>query len=125
MGIEVKTGSAYHDVVKTEPRVPSITISETLPDTAKSNSQNDANNEKSHPEKTDKQIKDAISSANKKLRFAGTRCEFTYYDDINRVAIKVIDKGTDEVIREIPPEETLELIEKLWEFAGLLYDEKG
>lgn len=72
-----------------------------------------------------KQLESEINKANNQLHFKRTRCEFKYFDDINRVAIKVIDKNTDEVIREIPPEDTIELIQKLWEFAGLLYDEKG
>jgi len=40
------------------------------------------------------------------------------------VTIKVFDKETEEIIREIPPEKTLEMIEKMWELAGLLVDEK-
>ena len=31
---------------------------------------------------------------------------------------------TEEVIREIPSEEALELIQKMWEMAGILVDEK-
>ena len=70
------------------------------------------------------QIRNAIENANKKLKFTRTKCELTYHEDINRVAIKVIDKETEEVIREIPPEETLELVKKLWEMAGIIIDEK-
>jgi flagellar protein FlaG len=69
-------------------------------------------------------LKSAISNANNKLKFKRTKCEFTIYEDINRIAIKVIDRDTEEVIREIPPEETMELVQKLWEFAGLIVDEK-
>lgn len=73
---------------------------------------------------SEKHIKNAINQANEKLKFTRTRCELTYHDEINRVAIKVIDRDTDEVIREIPPEETLELIQSLWEMAGIIIDEK-
>lgn len=70
------------------------------------------------------QIKNAISSANSKLRTHRTSIEFSYHEETKRVSIKVRDKETKEVIREIPPEETLEMIEKIWELAGLLVDEK-
>ena len=40
------------------------------------------------------------------------------------VTIKIIDKTTKEVIREYPPEETLDMIAKVWEIAGILVDEK-
>jgi flagellar protein FlaG len=35
-----------------------------------------------------------------------------------------MDRETEEVIREIPPEKTLEMIQKMWELAGFLIDEK-
>ena len=73
---------------------------------------------------SESQIRNAIENANKQLKFKRTKCELTYHEDINRVAIKVIDKETEEVIREIPPEETLELVKKLWEMAGIIIDEK-
>lgn len=66
----------------------------------------------------------AMSELNRKLAMQDTRCEYRYDEDTNRVAIKVIDKDTDEVIKEIPPEETLESIKKIWEIAGIIIDEK-
>jgi len=73
---------------------------------------------------TEKQIKDAITNANNKMKERATRCEFSYVDDINRISIKIIDRNTDQVIKEIPSEDTLKMIEKLYELAGLLVDEK-
>lgn len=67
-------------------------------------------------------IRSLINKANENIRFTETR--FIYYKDINRIAIKVVDKETQEVIREIPPEETIEILQKLMESAGLLIDVK-
>lgn len=67
-------------------------------------------------------IKSAIEQANKKQ--VHTRFEFSYHDETNRISIKVIDQETDKVIREIPPEDSLELLEKIWEIAGIIVDEK-
>ena len=75
-------------------------------------------------EASQEQIKSAISEANRKIRMTNTRCEFQYHEKTNRVSIKVIDKSTDEVVREIPPEKTLEMVEKMWELAGLFVDER-
>lgn len=72
----------------------------------------------------EQQIKSAISNANNKLRPHRTSIEFSYHEETKRVSIKVRDKETKELIREIPPEETLEMIEKIWELAGLLVDER-
>ena len=38
--------------------------------------------------------------------------------------IKIVDKDTKDVIKEFPPEETLDMIQKVWEMAGILVDEK-
>ncbi|MDF2472544.1 MAG: flagellar protein FlaG protein [Anaerocolumna sp.] len=69
-------------------------------------------------------IKSVINQANSKMKQVRTRFEYAYHDETNRISIKVIDKETQEVIREIPEEESLEMLEKIWEIAGILVDEK-
>ncbi len=69
-------------------------------------------------------IESAVKRANNTMRMTKTSCQFQYHEETNRVSIKVIDKDTEEVIREIPSEEALELIQKMWEMAGILVDEK-
>ena len=49
---------------------------------------------------------------------------FGIHEKTNRVTIKIIDKKTKEVIKEFPPEKTLDMIAKVWEMAGLMVDEK-
>lgn len=67
-------------------------------------------------------INDAVSSANRKME--RTRCEYSYHKETNRVSIKVFDADTNEVIREIPPEKSLDMLQKMWEMAGILVDER-
>jgi flagellar protein FlaG len=38
--------------------------------------------------------------------------------------IKIVDRDSKKVIKELPPEKTLDMIAKVWELAGLLVDEK-
>lgn len=71
-----------------------------------------------------KHIENAISQANNKMKQSRTHCEFSYHEGTNTVSIKIMDDTTNEVIKEIPPEETLQMIEKMWELAGLLIDER-
>lgn len=67
-------------------------------------------------------IDSAVSSANNKM--TKTRCEYSYDDKTNRVSIKVYDKESDELIREVPSEESLEMFQKLLDLAGMMVDEK-
>ncbi len=67
------------------------------------------------------QIKDAVDKINKQ---ANTEAVFGIHDATNRVTIKIVDKDSKKVIKELPPEETLDMIAKVWELAGLFVDEK-
>lgn len=69
-------------------------------------------------------VKNAISEINKKIRPTHTQCEFKYHEATRRICITVKDSDTDEVIKEIPPEKTLDMIAKTLELAGILVDEK-
>jgi flagellar protein FlaG len=41
----------------------------------------------------------------------------------NQVVVEIKDRETDEVIRQIPPEELLKIREKMVELTGLLFDQ--
>ena len=69
-------------------------------------------------------VKSAISEINKKIRPTHTQCEFKYHEETKRISITVRDSDTDEIIKEIPPEKTLDMIAKSLELAGILVDEK-
>ena len=75
--------------------------------------QQQANNEK---------IRKAVEQLNKNM--SHSEAVFGFHDATNRVTIKIIDKDTKEVIKELPPEKTLDMIAKVWEMAGILVDEK-
>lgn len=68
------------------------------------------------------QLKSAVSDLNKQMK--NSEAVFGIHDKTNRVTIKIVDKATKEVIKEYPPEETLDMIAKVWEVAGILVDEK-
>lgn len=91
-----------------------------------SDMKNSENGQEQANEKNLNMMKHAVSSANSKLRQgqSRTKCEFSYHEGTKRVSIKIMDEETNEVIREIPPEETLEMVEKMWELAGILVDER-
>ena len=69
-------------------------------------------------------VKKAVSEINQKIKPTHTSCQFSYHEETNRISIKVINDDTDEVIREIPPEKTLDMIAKTLELEGILVDEK-
>ena len=53
-----------------------------------------------------------------------TKAVFGMNEATNRVTIKIVDKDTEEVIKEFPAEKTLDMIARVWEMAGIMVDEK-
>lgn len=72
--------------------------------------------------KQNEQIKRAVENINKTTTH--TEAVFGIHEGTNRVTIKIVDKDTKKVIKELPPEKTLDMIAKVWEMAGILVDEK-
>lgn len=68
------------------------------------------------------QIRKAVDEINKKAH--NSEAVFGIHDATNRVTIKIVDKDTKKVLKEYPPEKTLDMIAKVWEMAGLLVDKK-
>lgn len=67
-----------------------------------------------------KQLQDILhmtDTLNKRLKFTVNR-------EIDQVVVKVIDKETDKVIKEIPPESLMRLHVRMKEAIGLLIDEQ-
>ncbi len=68
-------------------------------------------------------VKKAITEMTKSAR-SSAEAVFGIHEKTNRVTIKMVDKETKKVIKEFPPDETLDMIAKVWEIAGLMVDEK-
>lgn len=68
-------------------------------------------------------MRKAVEALNKNL--SNSEAVFGIHDATNRVTIKIVDKETKEILKEIPPEKTLDMLAKAWELAGILVDEKG
>ena len=68
------------------------------------------------------QIRKAVDEINKKAH--NSEAVFGIHDATNRVTIKIVDKDTKKVLKEYPPEKTLDMVAKVWEMAGLLVDKK-
>ena len=88
--------------------------------TNSSSAENQQGSKSQQPSK--EQLKDAVSQMNKKME--NSEAVFGIHEGTNRVTIKIVDRDTKKVIKELPPEKTLDMIAKVWEMAGILVDEK-
>ena len=72
-----------------------------------------------------KKIRAAVETINESLKESHTSIKMKYHDKINRISIKIVNDDTKEVIKEIPPEDTLEMVQRMLEQAGVIVDERG
>ncbi len=71
-----------------------------------------------------KKIATAVEKINKTIRIFDRAIHFTKHEESGRLWVKVIDTETKKVIREIPPEEVLNIVARLDKLVGLLMDER-
>ncbi len=53
------------------------------------------------------------------------KLDFEVYEETGDMVIRIFNRETEELIREIPPEDLLELHHKVAELRGVLFDEKA
>jgi flagellar protein FlaG len=66
----------------------------------------------------------ALELANARLASTNAQLQYSIHEATNRLMVKIVDKETQEVIREVPPQKTLDMFAKILELAGLLVDQK-
>lgn len=81
--------------------------------------------EKQDKEKIKKELDRITEELNKALKPLNTTLKFKFDDKVDELVVKVVDTKDNRVIREYPPKEALELMQKMRELIGLLFDKKG
>lgn len=70
------------------------------------------------------EVTSAIDKINKTVRIFNRSIQFTKHEESGRLWVKVVDTETKKIVREIPPEEILEIMARIEEMVGLLVDER-
>ena len=121
---EIKAEAAHKVEVAEAPQVSEHIAKDTMAMNTKEASGEGAggNPQPGSPEAQAAQIKRAVEEINKKAN--NSEAVWGIHEGTNRVTIKLVDKQTKEVIKEFPPDKTLDMIARVWEMAGLMVDEK-
>ena len=73
---------------------------------------------------TRRTLERAMEELNKATYIVDKRLRFSIHEESERMQVFVIDNKTQEVIKEIPPEEFLNIVARIQEMVGLLLDER-
>ncbi|MCD6162431.1 MAG: flagellar protein FlaG [candidate division Zixibacteria bacterium] len=75
------------------------------------------------PKKVKELVQEAISDFDKFVKSFQVDLKYEIDDKTDELIIKIFEKGTDKLIRQIPPEEFLRLKERINDLLGIIYDE--
>jgi len=72
------------------------------------------------------QVKKMVDEMQSHLDSMNVSLQYSLYGEHGKnIAVKVVDKQTGDVVREIPPKEMQALQEKMSELVGMIFNEKG
>ena len=71
---------------------------------------------------SDTELKNIVEEANGYVLGLNVNFQVLTHEGTNRTIVQMRDLVTDEVIKEYPPSEMLDVIAKIWEQAGILID---
>lgn len=70
------------------------------------------------------EVNQAIKEIKQQMSDIGRKINFSVDEDLNIVIIKVVNKDTEEVVRQLPSEEVVEIARNIQENKGLIFQEK-
>lgn len=84
---------------------------------------------KEQAKKSKDHLKEELVELSKKLndemKRVGTSINFAYNEDIPGLTVTVKEYGGDKVIREIPSKEAIELMKRMREVVGIIFNQQG
>lgn len=76
-------------------------------------------------EELHEQVQDAVKKLNETAKLYNQSLKFKIHEATHRTMISVIDSKTDKVIREIPGEKVLDMVAKMRDYIGGIFDAKA
>ncbi|MDA3967810.1 MULTISPECIES: FlaG family protein [Helicobacter] len=81
--------------------------------------------EKQDIEEQKKKLNELAQQLNKELNPLNTNVTFSFNEDIEGLYVTVSERDTNRVIRKIPSDEAMELMAKMKEVVGMIFDKQA
>lgn len=75
-------------------------------------------------EETKKKVQEAVDTMNEILEANNNTSKFMYHEGLERYYVSVVDRNTEEVVKEIPPKRLLDAFYEMQKMVGMIVDEK-
>lgn len=83
------------------------------------------NYDKQEESYNEKDLQKAVDKLNNFLKDDNTHAEYSVHDKFNAITIKIIDDVTKTVIMEVPPKKILDMVAKMCELVGIVFDKRA
>ena len=111
---------------KQEPQVKSVDDVKTAPKYNQTEEQEDPLKEREEREPMDEEsVSYMRRELNELMSKINCNLEFQYHKEVNMMSVRMLDKKTHEVIKEVPPEEMLDQMAKAREWLGAFLDKNA
>ncbi|MGG2109452.1 flagellar protein FlaG [Lysinibacillus pakistanensis] len=75
-------------------------------------------------EVTKEKLQKAVDVVNEFLEINHSSSKFVYHDGLERYYVTIVNRDTDEVVKEIPPKKLLDAFYEMQKMVGMIVDEK-
>lgn len=75
-------------------------------------------------EETKIKVKEAVGTMNEMLEANNSASKFVYHEGLESYYVTVVNKDTDEVVKEIPPKKLLDAFYEMKKMLGMIVDKK-
>lgn len=72
-----------------------------------------------------KRLKEAVDELNRNMSPLNFGIRFGFSDEIDSMYVSVYERKTNKIIRKIPTDEAMQLMAKMREIVGMIFDKKG
>ena len=91
---------------------------------SKWNNTNQSVDQLDNSEATKNKVKEVVTKMNEMLDVTNNTSKFTYHEGLDRYYVSVVDRETEEVVKEIPPKKLLDAFYEMQKMLGVIVDEK-
>lgn len=84
-----------------------------------------AESQQENTKENEEKLKEAVDKLNKAAVIFDRSLRFKVHEETHRTMVSVVDIVKDKVIRQIPNEEVLDLVAKMQDYIGLIFDKKA
>jgi flagellar protein FlaG len=75
-------------------------------------------------EETKQKVQEAVTKLNEMLDVNDSTSKFMYHEGLDRYYVTIVDKKTEEVVKEIPARKLLDSYYEMQKMLGMIVDEK-